>query len=388
MKTYRVLWFEDDHNQLEIIKDGANANGILLHAVTNEEDGLRELEKGLHLYDAVVVDGKFYRKPDQSGDALDDNAWVSVARYFDRVADKKKMPWFILSGQTSITKGKNQLVEIFMDSKVYDKNNDDDIQQLWGDIKTAVEDQYDTQLRHKYQNAFDVCTPAYLGADTATSLLYLLKTIEGDKHDSDTQERINSLRKILEKLFFAFNRIGILPSEVLKEKGGLNNSKNFLCGTLKSSYKLRQEILPPAIKFLLNNLTLATQDGSHSDGDLSVRADHFIRSQPTGYFFKSMVFQLLEILVWLKHYFDEHTDYQSNQLIAIPIETDKTHFEGVIEQDGFNNYFCGEYLLSYKAIDGKFKLGDCIKITAVSDNSQSKTSHLYKKFGLRFVKID
>ena len=387
MKVYKVLWFDDEHENLEIIKDGAFSNGILLHPVTNEVDGIRELEKGLFLYDAVIVDGKFYRKPGQSGDALDDNAWASVARYFDAIANKKKMPWFILSGQVSITKDKNAVVDLFKPEKIYDKNNDDDISLLWEVIKVAADKQYDTQLRHKYNKVFEVCTNDYIGMDAAASLLYILTIVENDDTNSDTEERINSVRKIVEKILHGFNRIGILPDEVLKGKGGLNNSSKFLCNNLPG-YHYTEDILPPAVAYLLRSVTQVTQDGSHADGDLPIKADQFIKSQPTGYFFKSLVFQLLEILVWLKPYFDDHTDHQRNKLIAVLKEPTSAIIEGCIEQDSLNNYFCVDCLLGYKAVDGKFRVGDKIIITEIVDNTQPKTSHLYAKFAAKFTKTN
>lgn len=387
MKVYKVLWFDDEHENLELIKDAARSNGIILHSVTNEVDGIRELEKGLHLYDAVIVDGKFYRKPGQSGDAIDDNAWASVARYLDAIANKKKMPWFILSGEVSITKDKNAVVDLFKPEKIYNKYNDDDVSLLWEDIKAAADTQYDTQLRHKYRRAFEVCTNDYIGVDAAASLLYILTTVKNDDVNSDTEERINSVRKIVEKILHAFNRIGVLPTEVLKGRGGLNSSSKFLCNALRS-YSYTEEILPPAIAFLLQSVMQVTQDGSHADGDLSIKADQFIKSQPTGYFFKSLVFQLLEILVWLKSYFDNHTDHQRNQLIAVLKEPSSAIIEGCIEQDSFNNYFCGDCLLGYKAVDGRFRIGDKIIITEIADNTQSKTSHLYAKFAAKFTKAN
>ncbi len=386
MKTYRVLWFDDEHETLEIIKESAIINGVTLVPFDNEEEGIRELDRGLHLYDAVVVDGRFYRKAGQSGDALNDNAWVSVARYFDKWSDRKVMPWFILSGQISITKSKNTFVEIYKNNRVYDKLVEDDIQLLWEDIKLEADKQIDTQLRHKYNQVFDVCTEKYIGAETAKSLLYLLRIIESENVDFETEEKINTIRKVIERVLTAFNRIGVLPSDVLTGKGGINNSSKFLCNDLPS-FTHQVEILPRAIAFLLKNLTQVTQDASHSEGDLSLKTDQFIKSQPTGYFFKSVVFQLFELLVWLKTYFDNNQDLEENKLIALRHEINSsTQYEGIIEQDDLKNYFCGEYLLGYNAVYGKYNLGDTIKIIESTANTQSRTRHLYTKFGSKFIR--
>lgn len=385
MKKYRVLWFNDEFETLDLIIDQAVINGISLFPYNNVEDGVKELERNIHYYDAVIVDGRLYKKPGQSGDALDDNAWVLIARNFDKWDDKKKLPWFILSGQVSITGGKNTFVEIYKDNKVYDKLNEDDIQSLWEDIKAAADAQSDTQIRHKYESVFDVCTDRYIGAESAKSLLYLLNTVESDNHKQETEEKINAIRKVVEKILTAFNRIGIMPSEVLKGKGGMNVSSRFLRNN-HPSYSFTTEIMPPAIRFLFQKY-----HGNHTRWlslrrQLSIKADQFIKSQPTGYFFNSVVFQLLEVLVWLKSYFDKNQDHDKNKLIALPNEVQPAIYDGVIEQDSQRNYFCGEYLLGYNAVNGKYKPGDKITITEVSANSQPKTSHLYTKFASKFIK--
>jgi hypothetical protein len=62
------------------------------------------------------------------------------------------------------------------------------------------------------------------------------------------------------------------------------------------------------------------------------------------------------------------------------------HYEGIIEQDDLKNYFCGEYLLGYSAVNGKYKTGDAIKIIEAAANTQPRTSHLYTKFAAKFIK--
>ncbi len=49
-------------------------------------------------------------------------------------------------------------------------------------------------------------------------------------------------------------------------------------------------------------------------------------------------------------------------------------YTGTIEKDADNNFFCGAYLLDYKLVQTKFKLGDMVTIKSVIENP-SDISH-------------
>lgn len=53
-------------------------------------------------------------------------------------------------------------------------------------------------------------------------------------------------------------------------------------------------------------------------------------------------------------------------------------YTGPIEQDKFNNFFCGEYLLDYKyTVTNKFKIGDVINIKSVIANPSDASAGWY-----------
>ncbi len=70
MMKYRVLWFDDKFKELEIIKEGALLESILLIGYDNAADGIKELESNISLYDAVLIDGLFYERSGQNDDDL------------------------------------------------------------------------------------------------------------------------------------------------------------------------------------------------------------------------------------------------------------------------------------------------------------------------------
>ncbi|WP_144716305.1 hypothetical protein [Flavobacterium anhuiense] len=63
-------------------------------------------------------------------------------------------------------------------------------------------------------------------------------------------------------------------------------------------------------------------------------------------------------------------------------------FTGVIEKDENNNYFCGVYLLDYKMVEAKFKVGDWITIKSVIENPSDMSYKQYPKKSRNFDKAN
>jgi hypothetical protein len=388
MKRYNVLWFDDEFESLNIIKEKGKLNGIILHGYDNAKDGIEELRLNLDYYDAIVVDGKFYTKPGQIGDTMDDKALFNVGVAVESLSDRKKIPWFILSGQISFTKEKNRFADGFKDNKIYDKTNDEDINSLWADIKVEADKQIDTQIRHKYKRVFDVCADKYIGEEAGEKLFYAIKALECEFEIKDTEDLFTSLRKVIEKIFDAFNKIGILPDGVFKQPGWFNNSCKFLTGN-HPSYRLNQEILHPTIALILKPMVQLLSDSSHISGDLKLKVDDYVKGIKTDYLYKSIVFQLCDIIIWYKDFANNHTDIGFNKTLFSAIETGSSEdYIGLIEQDSKGNFHCGEYLLSFKTVDGNFNIGDKIHIKESAENNNPRTKHLYPKFGSIFIKFE
>ena len=386
-KKYKVLWFDDEFDSLDIIKEKGKLKGIQLNGFKNAKEGIEELMNRIEDYDAVIVDGKFYEKPGQTGDALGDHALFNVGVALESLQDRKKIPWFILSGQISFTKEKNRYAEGFKNNKVYDKTIESDIEELWKDIKSEADQQVETQIRHKYHRVFEVCSEKYIGEETGRKLFNAITIIESDSDTLNTEDFFNSVRKVIEKLFIGFNRIGVLPEEIINKSGWLNNSSKFLCNT-HPLYKLNKEVLHPTISFSLKNIMQIIQDASHTEGTLTLRIDEHVSSLSTPYLYKSIVLQLLDILLWFKAFSDTHPDRESNRLEFSYAELDKGgEYSGIIEQDSLGNHYCGEYLLNSSYLTtNNYKIGDKIIIKESSNNTNNRNKYMYPKFATKFVR--
>lgn len=397
MKTYSVLWFDDEHHRLESVKEEALRNSIRLLGYTNAEDGIKELERNLFSYDAIIVDGNFYSSSRSSGDAVDDKALVSVARFLDSVRDKKDMPWFIFSGQANFTKQKNPFADVFKDNEVYDKNKDEDSLRLWADIKTAADKQKETQIRHKYVKVFDVCTETYIGSEATKHIMPILSNIEEPGAGFEEEAYFNGLRKVIELIFRACNRYGFLHDKCISNDiVNLSWSSIFMSGKevslpsgeiISSAKPHFPVIISNAVKSILEITSVASHtEGENKDNGKSNLKDYrkWVNSP---YLLYSLTFQLMDVLLWFKNYTDENNNVEANKANWNIVRADTVaQHSGIICQDENRNYYCDDYLLSYQYIQTNFTVGDKVIITDFIVNNNSKTKDRYRYFATKIEK--
>lgn len=370
---YKVLLIDDECNTpngKEII-GYAEQEGIDIDAYESHEEGMQVLDGKKHFYHAVVLDAKVKK---MKGDTVIGLAGLAASR--DRlieINENEYLPYFIFTAQPDYQKS-DMFRESYGDYFIKGEDN----QKLLDAIKVSVEKKDEYIVQKKYQRVFEVCTDKYIGTSSANMLLSLLKIVEGYEDSSNTENHLTTVRKVVEELFKAFKQIGVIPNEVT----GINPQSKFLAGHKDSLYSLTEEILDPIIASLLRSIVDITQDASHNG-----KVDKYIKQQGTPYLFNSVVFQLLDVLIWFKNYADAHPDIEKNKLIAIPLEvgTDSI-YEGIIEKDSNDNYFCGIYLLNKTYTEKKFKVGDQIKITEESVNTTA-SKNLYPKYTKTFTKI-
>jgi hypothetical protein len=320
MKKYKVIWFDDEFRTLNIIKENASLSGITLVGFDNAKDGIEELEKNFLDYHGAIVDGKFYSKPGQSGDSIDDMALFSVGSALDRLNAKKVIPWFILSGQISFTKEINPYAKAYKDNKVYDKTKEEDIESLWNDLKMEADLQLDTQIQYEFAKVFEVCDSNYIGEDAKKPLLQILKSIREPLVEFDDELYFTQIRIILESMFRAANKTGLLHDSCIKAgKVNLTESSLFLSGehTKYAGVKCSKSHFSKIISDQVKSILFITGAASHTvDAEISnnINLEEYRKTVNTPYLLYSLTFQLMDILIWFKNYADANADKAKNKL--------------------------------------------------------------------------
>lgn len=297
---YNILWIDDEHETLAGTKGRAKRNGINLIPFKSLNSGMTELERNYPFYDGILLDAKFFENEDDIKGSEDT---FNVHRAKERLLQlKKKFEVFVLTGQAEAYEDKT-FKKAF--TKVYKKGSDEEIDRLFTDIKLEAATQEDTQLRHIYKRVFEVCTEKYIGEFAGQDILNLLKVND----ETNIDNHFNTIRKIVEDLFTAFNKFRLLPIEFITPSVALNESSRFLAGkgtngsffTEKGYQHLVDTCLPLQISFSLRHILSVTQAGSHrSDIDLHVK------KIKASYLLKGIFFQLLDVLIWFKMYVDSN----------------------------------------------------------------------------------
>lgn len=305
---YKVLWIDDEHEELSGFKFQAKREGIDLVAFKSLNGGINEIQKNCEFYDGVLLDAKFYKdEDDKQGTEDTDNVHRAKEELLQL---KKKFEIFIFTGQAEVYNN-TSFNKSFL--KVYKKGNIKDNERLFKDIKEAASKQVDTQLRHTYKRVFDVCSEKYIGADAGKDILSLLKV------ESNSLNDFNTIRKIIEDIFKAFNKFKLLPTEFVKPTVALNPSSVFLSGNdqntktnpIYKKYKNKEETyIHPQIAYFIKNILYVVQNASHRS-----EIDEYVHEMRTPFLFKSVLFELFDVLIWFKEFVDSNPKTENWEII-------------------------------------------------------------------------
>jgi hypothetical protein len=380
MKKYKVIWFDDKFSELNLIKESAFLRGISLVGYTNAKEGVDELERNISEYDAAIVDGIFFKTANQSDEDVSDDALFKVGIALERLKPRKVLPWFILSGQINFTKEENKYARGFKDNVVYDKNNEDHLQKLWDSVIAEADEQIETQLKNDYRRVFETCNEKYIGTAASKPLLSILKKENAINAFSDPELYFVPLRKVMEDIFTACYKYGLLPECFIKPSIALNEASKFLSGSAENGYQLDTPVSIKIISDHIRGILAICQPAAHRSD-----VDNFVSTVNSPYLLLSTTYQLLDVLLWFKEYFDINKDVVANKG-RIKLADPDAKIE-IIERDDLGNYHCGEVLLSYKYItENGFEVGEEIKLISIIENSIYKTKHLFPKFANKIAK--
>jgi hypothetical protein len=318
MRQYSVLWLDDEFDVLDLIYEDAAENGISLVGYKSAEEGVLALENTIFKYDAILVDGNFYSKKAHTGDNVSALAFGEVAKWLNQNQNSKKLPLFVLSGQTNFTSGTNELTALFDVKKVYEKQRIEDLHQLWLDIARAADEQPDTQVRHKYSKMLEACDSLDPAGESSFILLQILKNV----HTStpiDDELYYNQLRIVLEKLFRVANRYGLLHDKCISNgRVNLNASSLFMAGKAFEKLQIKCAVahFPLLIANHVRNVLDVTNAASHTDdnnNDNRNTLTYYRGTVQTPYLLYSLTFALMDVIVWFELYVKDNNNVEQNR---------------------------------------------------------------------------
>lgn len=301
--SYKVIWFDDEYKDRKRILESAHLKGVKLIGFGNAEEGIAELEMNIEAYDAALLDGIFYETASESGKATQDVAMGKVAKTLLRLESRKKLPWFILSGQDSFTKEKNKYAAAFKDGKVFDKlGGEQEYEDLWNQLISEASKLPETQARHQNRKLFEIFEKGNLPIEVEDQVLRLILS-PLPSNDNELKGMLSSIRSIYESCFIELESIRVVPnsnesfSKIIKHLSGnkvWDSDKRTLVPTTVEYQKVEIENLGKWIYFTCGTY-LHNLKEQHYDG--YTISNYAVESLRSG---------LYEILLWFDKTYSEH----------------------------------------------------------------------------------
>lgn len=316
-KPIQVFWIDDRHAEMRDFKVRAENQGIILHPFRSAEKGLPVLEEKLHFFDAVLLDAYFPLEEAQVQGTERLNGLRAAIDKLNELKRRKPYKAFILTGEERVERN-----DEFEDSfgSYYLKRDPKQLQKLLADLRLEAEAMTDTQVRHRYQRVFDVCSEPYIGESAAKHMLAILRTVHDGEATLEDDLYFNHLRKCLEWMFRAANRLGMVHDKCIeRDEVNLTASSRFMAGLDNSRLMVRNSRphFPKLIADHVRGILDVTNAFSHTEGEdkevSKMRLEEHRRTVASPYLLYSLTFQLMDVLLWFKTYADANSDAARNK---------------------------------------------------------------------------
>lgn len=399
VQKYKVLWV-DDHAEGEFLASYqiiASDYNLYLEGRTNWIDAEKELRKHFDQYSAIILDAFCPVTPGTP----EETTFITIVlpSLLSLFQERKQViPWFILSAGTMdmfefVIKTAQHHHDKYEEwgQMLYKKEVPDDDPQnsekLFQKIEILAKDQSNNVVLCRHEDVFK-----YLGNDKliqgeARSILRKMLSVLYFPAESphDIIFEGNPLRKVMEYVFRAAHRIGLLPDESIDKDNKVNllESNRYMSGINTRYSKLRygnagesydgkggDTIFPEYLGHITRAIIEFGSVDSHTneafpytidDKDLSL-------TENEKELFFSYVLQLCHVIKFFGNFADSHNDVKVNRSmiksISVLDPSECEGSEGVVETDGANHY-CDKCVLADSA---KRYIGKRVKLFNVKLN--------------------
>lgn len=343
----KIVWIDDEYQSLQNIELGFYKAGIEFVGFEDALKAINYLKVHYEQIDALVVDGNFFIHEDDVSIDRKGKALSLVLDSLRELKHKKDIPYYVLSGQLNFRNREAPILDYKDIAEVYDKLKPEHLENLCTRILQDSLSNPKRQIINKYKSVFEVVSSFREPKILEDNLVNILQGIEHNDND------FTGIRKIIEGLFFTLGDLGIIPEDLILEKGWINGTSLFL-SRKHSGYDFSEEVTHPIIADSVFRLLCIVQDASHSEGALKLRVDQFLNYQNTGYLYQSTIYLLLEVLVYFGDFMMKNNDVNRNKQLwkkkdFVESKTSHDWREGTIKQiaeNGWGTFICNDTLAS------------------------------------------
>ena len=380
---YNVIWIDDewDTRGKSFIQLCEVKHQIHITPFKVREEGMDLLLKDERPWDAVILDAKAYDKSENETANL--RGLYKAIRQIEGLKMKKNIPYFVLTRQPDLMDDDtfNESIGAFYRKDIEGQN------QLIEDLKAAVKDSSRHRVKELYKDTVEVLYQ--INSNACESILDIMEVehFPAANPRFNYDESFNSLRKILESIFWEANKYQIIPDDCIDKKKGkvnINQCVHYLSGKNADVIGVRygnatEKPVPPHIKDLLFPVQNLTNYLSHEYAEKCV-------ARPKDLLF-SLALQICEIILWLNNYIKSHQNIDDNRNMCKTI--------GVVESINDNPSIC---LISSKRVGhetsiclstiAKGLVGKKVVILKEAMNTNPKTKELSPIFVTKLQSLE
>lgn len=336
---YNVIWIDDewDTRGKPFIQLCEVRHQIHITPFKTRKEGMDLLLKDERPWDAVILDAKAYNESENETANL--KGLYEAIKQIEGLKMKKSIPYFVLTRQPDLMGDDtfNELIGSF-----YRKDSEGQ-NQLIADLKAKVAESPRFQIRLKYEEAIERL--GTLDMWSSEKLLDILESMYNPEKQIDPLLYYNPLRKILEFVFRAANKVLLIPEELIgkeKDEVNLNQCVQYLSGRPADWLGIRcgapkYYIVPAHIKdmmFLVLNLGNVNSHSTSLNEKELKKLGRYLEGNVCNskYLIYSLAMQICEIVLFMTNYIEKHQDRNKNKAMCKTI--------GIVEKIENNESIC------------------------------------------------
>lgn len=288
-KPYRVLFVDDDERYAKPLIDRASQYDLLFDYCDNWEEARSKLDDDFESYQAVILDGKGKLSKEGTGD--NQKHVIQAINDLQEMKGKRKyIPYAVLSKYIEVK-------DIIL-GEIFEKDKDE--VQMFEHLILEIEKSGTNKIRIKYPEPFTCFGEEYLSTEYETYLVNIIKVFENRELTDPENLLFNPCRVLLERVFDKITEVDekILPYALANfERQRPVNCSKYLIGLTVTVDKVQYT----GTKFLDDYISQQIQ----TIIAVCHPASHEIQKKYTHYTFKSVLWAIFDVLIWLKKFIDE-----------------------------------------------------------------------------------
>ncbi len=379
---YNILWIDDEWDKMKAFQDECKEfHDLLLVPYRTRKEGIDALEKDLDRWQAVLLDAKMFDESENELASL--KGLIKAKQRLDELKMKKDIPYFISTGQPDLLSSED-FKAMFGD--YYEKGKDD--VQLIDDIKAAISNSETIQVQNLYRDVFDALKSLEISDATDFIISDIMLAMHFPAKDPNFRPvyHFNQLRQVLEYLFRACNKVGLIPEQCMQGTNiNLNQCSLYLAGKNATKAGVRygeqgEKIIPEYIEAFIRSILDFGNTHSHTvelSADDQLKIEAIFRSKKSRYIIFGLTMHICEVITWMAEYISHHNDKEINLLMCKELPKDGAAYNGreiepVKDEDGI--WHCEECLVGIRT----WEPGRKMRLKDVQPNTrESKTKYPY-----------